>query len=57
MAANKVRCVLDNVAAKGDMDNKYRAIAVVELMVGGKTAWSRAWVRQKRERLYKAGTS
>jgi len=53
----KVRHVLETVTVKGDVNDKYRTIAVDELMVGGKTVWSRAWVEPERQRLYQDGAS
>ena len=53
----KVRHVLEDVTVKGDVNEKYRTIAVEELMVGGKTVWSRAWVERERQRLYHDGSS
>ena len=51
----KVRYVLDTVTVKGDVNEKYRTIAVDEVVVKGEPVWSRVWVERERERLYQDG--
>ncbi len=53
----KVRYVLETVTVKGEVNEKYRTIAVEELMVRGKPVWSRVWVERERERLHQDGAS
>ncbi len=48
---------MKDVTVKGDVNEKYRTIAVEERTAGGKTFWSRAWVERECQLLYQDGAS